>query len=208
MLVQAIHTYANTSISLPIRSGEVPDADTSSNLWENGMSKCWKEKPALANALTIARIVLSLALLLPAALSPAFLTIYAIAGVTDMLDGFVARRTNTASDFGAMLDSIADLVFATVSLVRILSTITVPIWLWVWVALIALVKVVNVASGYVVERRLVMPHTIANKAAGLVVYLVPFALPYVGVVTSAIPACAVATFSAIQEGYLIRTGRA
>lgn len=166
------------------------------------------EKTALANAITTARIILSLALLVPPALSPAFLALYAIAGATDMLDGFVARRTNTASDLGARLDSIADLVFAVVCLARILPEIAAPTWLWVWVALIALVKAVNVASGYVVERRLLMPHTIANKVAGFVVYLVPFFLPLVGVVISAIPACAVATFSAIQEGHFIRTGGA
>ena len=82
-----------------------------------------------------------------------------------MLDGYVARRTNSESELGARLDSIADLVLVIVCLVKLLPAIDVPIWLWAWVAAIALVKVANVASGLVVEKRLVMPHTIANKAA-------------------------------------------
>ena len=160
----------------------------------------------MANALTICRIALCLALLIAETFSPAFLLIYALAGLTDMLDGYVARRTNSESELGARLDSIADLVLVVVCLVKLLPAIDVPAWLWVWIAAIVLVKVANVASGLVVEKRLVMPHTIANKAAGLVVFLVPFAIPLFGITAPAVIACAVATFAAVQEGHLIRTG--
>lgn len=160
----------------------------------------------MANALTICRIVLCVALLITEAFSPTFFLVYALAGLTDMLDGYVARRTNSESELGARLDSIADLVLVVVCLVKLLPAIDVPIWLWAWVAAIVLLKVVNVASGIVVEKRLVMPHTIANKAAGLVVFLVPFAIPLFGITSPAVIACAVATFAAIQEGHLIRTG--
>lgn len=125
-----------------------------------------------------------------------------------MLDGFIARRTNTESEFGARLDSIADLIFVVVCLVKILPAITVPIWLWIWIALIVLVKAVNVLSGYVMEKRLILLHTTANKVAGLVIFLVPFALPFLDIAILAIPACAIATFAAIQEGHFIRTGKA
>ena len=161
----------------------------------------------LADALSALRIILSVALLAPPALSPTFLALYATAGLTDMLDGFVARQTKTESEFGAKLDSAADLTFTVVSLAKILPTVAAPAWLWVWVATIAVVKVANVVSGLVMGKRLVMPHTTANKAAGFVVFLVPFAIPTFGVVVPSIPACVVATFAAIQEGHLIRTGR-
>lgn len=162
----------------------------------------------MANALTICRIVFGLALLVPLALSPAFLVIYAAAGATDMADGFIARRTNTESELGARLDSIADYVLVVVCLVKILPAITVPIWLWIWIALIVMVKVVNMISGFVMEKRLVLPHTIANKVAGVVVFLVPFALPFLDIAIVAIPACVIATFAAVQEGHFIRTGKA
>ena len=125
-----------------------------------------------------------------------------------MLDGFIARRTNTESEFGARLDSIADLIFVVVCLVKILPAITVPIWLWIWIALIVLVKAVNLLSGYVMEKRLILLHTTANKVAGLVIFLVPFALPFLDIAILAIPVCAIATFAAIQEGHFIRTGKA
>ena len=160
----------------------------------------------MANALTICRIVLCAALLMTKAFSPAFFSVYALAGLTDMLDGYVARRTNSESELGARLDSVADLVLVVVCLAKLLPAIDPPTWLWVWVAAIALVKVVNVASGLAVERRLVMPHTVANKAAGLVVFLVPFAIPLFGITVPAIIACAVATFAAVQEGHRVNWG--
>ena len=164
------------------------------------------KQSTLANALTISRIALSVALLATDAFSLPFFVVYALAGLTDMLDGYVARRTDSESGFGARLDSVADLVLAIVCLAKVLPAVDVPIWLWAWIAAIVLVKAANVTSGLVVERRLVMPHTIANKAAGLVAFLVPFVIPLLGIGAPAIVACAVATFAAVQEGHLIRTG--
>lgn len=160
----------------------------------------------MANSLTICRIVLCVVLLITDAFSPAFFLAYALAGLTDMLDGYVARKTNSASELGTRLDSIADLVLVIVCLEKLLPAIDVPIWLRAWVAAIAIVKVVNMASGLVVERRLVMPHTVANKVAGLVAFLVPFAIPLFGITAPSTIACTVATFAAVQEGHLIRTG--
>ena len=110
----------------------------------------------MANALTICRIVLGIALLITETFSLTFFATYALAGLTDMLDGYVARRTNSESELGARLDSIADLVLVIVCLAKLLPAIDVPAWLWVWVAAIVLLKVTNVASGLVVEKRLVI----------------------------------------------------
>ena len=162
----------------------------------------------MADALSALRIILSVVLLAPPALSPTFLALYGTAGLTDMLDGFVARLTKTESEFGAKLDSAADLTFTVVSLAKILPTVAAPAWLWAWVAAIAAVKVANVVNGLVIGKRLIMPHTTANKAAGFVVFLVPFAIPLVGITVPAIVACVIATFAAVQEGHFIRTGKA
>lgn len=160
----------------------------------------------VANVLTLARIALSLALLALPAFSPPFFVVYAIAGLTDMLDGPVARRTGTVSQLGGKLDSAADFVLVVVCLVKILPVLVIPAWLWTWIAVIAIVKAVNVVSGFVVCKRLVTPHTMANKAAGFLVFLVPFVLPFCGVVAACVLPCAVATFAAIQEGHFVRSG--
>lgn len=166
-----------------------------------------RSKLTMANALSALRFILSVALLAPLALSPTFLALYATAGMTDMLDGFVARRTKTESKFGAQLDSAADLAFAVICLAKILPAVAVPAWLWAWVAVISAVRVTNVVGGLVMERRLVMLHTTANKVAGFAVFLVPLAIPALGIVAPSIPACVLATFATVQEGHLIRTGQ-
>ncbi|MBO6080806.1 MAG: CDP-alcohol phosphatidyltransferase family protein, partial [Bacteroidales bacterium] len=74
----------------------------------------------MANIVTSLRIVCSIALLFCPVFSPAFYALYLTAGVSDMVDGWIARRTHTASELGAKLDTIADIVFVIVCLVKLL----------------------------------------------------------------------------------------
>ena len=161
----------------------------------------------MANLITSCRILLSLLLLFFPALSPGFYGLYLAAGLSDMLDGFVARRTNSASPLGAKLDSMADLVFLAVCLIKLLPVLTLPVWLWGWVGLIALLRLVNVVSGFVRRKKLVLLHTRANKLTGALLFLLPLSLGFLNIAYTAVPLCALASFAAIQDGHFIRTGR-
>ena len=161
----------------------------------------------MANLITSCRILLSLLLLFFPALSPGFYGLYLAAGLSDMLDGFVARRTNSASPLGAKLDSMADVVFLAVCLVKLLPVLALPVWLWGWVGLIALLRLVNVVSGFVRRKKLVLLHTRANKLTGALLFLLPLSLGFLDISCTAVPLCALASFAAIQEGHFIRTGR-
>lgn len=161
----------------------------------------------MANLITCCRILLSLLLLFFPALSPGFYGLYLAAGLSDMLDGFVARRTNTASPLGAKLDSMTDLVFLAVCLIKLLPVLALPVWLWVWVGLIALLRLVNILSGFVCRKKLVLLHTRANKLIGALLFLLPLSLGFLDISCTAVPLCALASFAAIQEGHFIRTGR-
>ena len=161
----------------------------------------------MANLITSCRILLSLLLLFFPALSPGFYGLYLAAGLSDMLDGFVARRANSASPLGAKLDSMADLVFLAVCLIKLLPVLALPVWLWVWVGLIALLRLVNVVSGFVRRKKLVLLHTRANKLTGALLFLLPLSLGFLNIAYTAVPLCALASFAAIQEGHFIRTGR-
>lgn len=161
----------------------------------------------MANLITSCRILLSLLLLFFPALSPGFYGLYLAAGLSDMLDGFVARRTNSASPLGAKLDSMADLVFLAVCLIKLLPVLALPVWLWGWVGLIALLRLVNILSGFVCRKKLVLLHTRANKLTGALLFLLPLSLGFLNIAYTAVPLCALASFAAIQEGHFIRTGR-
>ncbi len=63
----------------------------------------------MANIITGIRIVLSVALLFCPALSPRFYALYIAAGFSDMIDGAVARKTGTVSEFGSRLQTVSKL---------------------------------------------------------------------------------------------------
>ena len=161
----------------------------------------------MANRITGIRILASVGLLFCPAFSSLFYGLYLLAGISDMIDGSVARRTGTASDFGAKLDTGADLLFVAVCLYKLLPVLDVPGWLYAWIGVIALVKAVNVVSGYVMQKRLVALHTPMNKAAGALLFLLPLTFPYIELKYTSVVVCVVATFAAIQEGHFVRMGR-
>lgn len=121
-----------------------------------------------------------------------------------MIDGWVARKTNTASEFGAKLDTMADIVFVIVCLFKLLPVMDIPVWLYVWIGVIAFIKVINIVSGYVVRKQFVSVHSVMNKVTGILLFVFPLTLSIVDLKYSAIVVCAVATFAAIQEGHCIR----
>ena len=161
----------------------------------------------MANTITLFRIAVSIVLLFCPVFSPAFSALYIAAGLSDMLDGFVARKTDTVSKLGARLDTMADFVFVVVCLIKLLPILSIPVWLYDWIGIIALIKVVNIISGFAVQKKLVAVHSVMNKAAGALLFLLPLTIPVLSLKYSAIVVCAVVTFAAIQEGHFIRTGR-
>jgi CDP-diacylglycerol--glycerol-3-phosphate 3-phosphatidyltransferase len=159
----------------------------------------------MANIITGFRALINIVLLFCLVLSPAFYMLYLIAGFSDMIDGIIARRTNTVSEFGAGFDTAADFVFVVVCLIKFLPVISMPTWLCVWIVMIALIKIVNIISGYIVQRRLVAVHSVMNKVTGVLLFILPLTFSIVPLKYSTIPVCAIATFAAVQEGHFIRT---
>lgn len=158
----------------------------------------------MANIITSIRVLCSIAILFCPVFSAAFYSLYISAGVSDMIDGWVARKTNTASEFGAKLDTMADIVFVIVCLFKLLPVMDIPVWLYVWIGVIAFIKVINIVSGYVVRKQFVSVHSVMNKVTGILLFVFPLTLSIVDLKYSAIVVCAVATFAAIQEGHCIR----
>ena len=159
----------------------------------------------MANLITGSRVLISIALLFCPVFSLEFYTLYLIAVVSDMIDGTIARRTNTVSGFGARFDTAADFVFVVVCLIKFLPVISMPILLWVWIVIIALIKIINIISGYIAQRKLVAVHSVMNKVTGVLLFILPLTFSIIPLTYSAIPIYAVGTFSAVQEGHFIRT---
>ena len=157
----------------------------------------------LPNILSALRLLGAVCLLLNDPAGAAFWVIYGLCGVSDMVDGYLARRLHAESKTGAVLDSVADIGFVACCAIRLLPVLPIPTWLWIWAGSIVLIKIINQISALVVHKRLCFPHTKANKLTGLLLFMaVPMA--FWSLVPIAIVA-GVATFAAIQEGHFIRT---
>jgi len=159
----------------------------------------------VANFITFIRILCSVAILFCPVFSVAFYSLYIVAGLTDIADGWVARKTNTVSKFGSKLDTIADFIFVVVCLFKLIPVLDIPSWLYIWIGMIALIKVINIISGYVGQKQFVAIHSVMNKVTGILLFLLPLTISFVDLRYSAAVVCFVATFAAVQEGHFIRT---
>lgn len=137
------------------------------------------------------------------AFSPEFYTMYFLCGFSDMIDGTIARKTNTVSEFGSKLDTVADFVFVVVCLIKLLPMIHIPVWLWIWIAVIAVIKATNIVWGFVYRKKLVDYHSVFNKATGLLLFLLPFTLRSVEPTYCFAVVGIIATIAAIQESYRV-----
>lgn len=133
-------------------------------------------KKNLANIITTTRLIGTIALLFTEPLSKAFYAIYIWCGFSDILDGFVARKTNTISVLGSKLDSISDLSFYTIMMIRILPYLRRRFPQYIWILIYTAVGirilcylVVAFSAGYFESR-----HTIFNKITSGMMFLLPF----------------------------------
>ena len=163
-------------------------------------------KRHIPNIISLSRIPMAVALPFMQSSPAIFWTLYLLCGLSDILDGAVARLTGTVSPLGERLDTLADIVFVAVWMVLFIPAINVGRWLWIWTGIIAFIKVVNVISGLAMKKGFVAKHTPANKATGILLFLLPMIVlwevikvPYIILVSL------LATFAAVQEGHLVRT---
>lgn len=159
-------------------------------------------KKHIANIITGSRIVLSLPLLFIPLSSAWFYTLYLLCGFTDMIDGTVARKTKSASEFGVRLDTVSDFVFMTVALIKFVPYLRISVWLWIWIGVIAMMKLGNAVWGFVRTKKLISPHTVLNKVMGLLLFLLPMTVSFIELTYSLPFVCAVATTAAIHEVYV------
>lgn len=152
-------------------------------------------KRNIANALTISRILCGVCLLFFEVFSLSFYILYIVCGLSDMLDGFVARKTKSVSEFGSKLDSLADVVFLICASVKLLPEIDLPPWIWLWILIIFIVKIVAL----VLKKTITLSHNRLNKICGFLLFIFPLTLSFITIEYSASIICILASISAIWE---------
>ncbi len=147
-------------------------------------------------------MALAFVLILLVPLSPEFLFVYALCGLTDVADGYVARRTGSVSMYGGVFDSIADATVAVILLYCIIPHLAWEGWMVMWIAAIAAVRLVALGIGSGRFGKPAFVHTYLNKLAGFLLFLTPFLLALFDVAPMVVLVCTVTTVSAFEYLYL------
>ena len=155
------------------------------------------DRKAIPNFVTGVRFVLTAALLFPVVPGTAFAVLYLAAGLTDVLDGWLARHLHAQSTLGARLDSAADLFFVVVALFRLWLAPGTAVLLWV--GGIALLRLGAAAAAKYRFGRFGFLHTMGNKFTGLLLFCYPFSLFLTRSQATLYVLCATATLSAAEE---------
>ena len=156
------------------------------------------------NIISLSRAIAAVGLFFTAVFSGPFWILYCWGGVSDMIDGPMARKLSAESKRGAIIDSIADFIFIAAAAVKVLPVMTIARWLWAWIALIGLIRIVNIIIGFVRYRRLILLHTAANKITGLLLFILPAATLIANQTICIAVVCIVATFASLQESCTVR----
>lgn len=159
----------------------------------------------LANIITCTRIIGSTIMLFLEPLSANFFLVYIYSGISDALDGFVARKTNTVSKFGSKLDSVSDLLFYAVMMIKFLPQLLelLPSYTWYIIQATFLIRIVLYAYVGIYKKEIMSNHTLFNKLTGLLMFLIPFMIVTDFFNNYALIVALIALIAAIYESIIV-----
>lgn len=154
------------------------------------------------NVLSVARVPLSLSILFVRPFSAWFFVLYVLCGITDALDGFIARRCHAESQLGAVLDSIADFVFFLSALYVFLTAIAIPPLIVIWAFSLVIVRGAGLIAAFSKFQSWAALHTYAYKIVGFVFFCFPAFYALMGAGMAGVILCSIATFATAEEIYI------
>ncbi len=158
----------------------------------------------VANCFTALRIICTIIMLFLETLTLPFLVIYTIAGISDVVDGYLARKMKIESDFGRKLDSVADLSMYGVLFIKIWDRLNIilPDWNITGIWIIVAVRIVNYLYVYIRHHAFAAVHTILNKLTGVFLFPLPYLINTRTITVYAVFVLTLAFAAACYELYL------
>ncbi len=140
-----------------------------------------KSKINAPNCITAVRIVGAFVMMFTKIFTKEFYIIYTLCGVTDVLDGFVARITKKTTEFGAKLDSVADLLFYGTMLVKLLPEMlkAMPNAMPVMIASLLMLRICSYLIAAFRYKKFASLHTYMNKASGFCCFIMPYMINFI-----------------------------
>ena len=161
-------------------------------------------KKNIPNIITSFRILGTVCIIFLTPLEVPFFIAYTATGITDVLDGLIARVTHSTSSFGARLDSVADLLFYTITLIKLLPILwaRLPSFIWIIVAVILILRTASYIISAIKFHRFASHHTILNKATGVMVFAIPYFLLTPLATAFCIAVCVIGLLSTTEDLYI------
>ena len=128
----------------------------------------------MANIITLIRAGLAISLLFIKKYSPLFLIIYTVCGFTDILDGYIARKTKTESNLGAKLDTTSDLLFFIVMFIIMFDILLKDKVCIIFIFIILLIRILSIIIVLKKYNKFAILHTYTNKLTGLLLFFIPY----------------------------------
>ena len=153
----------------------------------------------IPNIITILRILLSVILFFLKPFSTLFWIVYSACGASDILDGYIARKTNSESNFGAILDTISDIVFIVAAVFILLPKVLITKGILIWIALIFFIRAISIFTAYIKYHDFVILHTYSNKLTGFLLFSFPYSYNLINKNIAEIIICIIASVSAAEE---------
>lgn len=155
----------------------------------------------LPNIITLSRIVSAVALIPIHVFSLMFYILYTYCGVSDVLDGLLARNLHYDSEYGARLDSVAYIVFYAVTAIKILPALCntlVPLH-WCIITVVVMLRLACYTVALIKYHCFASLHTYLNKLTGLLIFTIPYIIfqPLIKLICLII--CIVAMLAAAEE---------
>lgn len=161
----------------------------------------------IPNLITSCRILLTFFLPFTTPLSKKFLILYTFCGISDMVDGYLARKLNDTSDLGTFLDTFADTLFLFVAAGTLLLKLSLPIWLLYSAAGILGFRLITYSIGFLLFRQWASLHTWLNKLTGLLLFLTPYFYRLVSLNVLGAIIVVFATLSALDELLIVTVAK-
>lgn len=102
------------------------------------------------------------------------LLIFILAGITDFLDGYIARKYNLVSKLGKILDPLADKLMTFAVLFSLVKNDYIPLWILVILSLKELTMIIGASILYIFKGKKALASNIFGKLATVFFYITTF----------------------------------
>lgn len=152
-----------------------------------------------ANLISASRFLFAALVLCGEPFSVLFWAAYLCGGLSDLIDGPIARGLHQQSEAGAKLDSSADLIFTLSIVISVVRSAVLPAWILLCIAVIALIRMAAYTVGFCRFHAFSAVHTVMNKGAGALLFLFPALYRIFGLNAAGLVVCTAAFLSSLEE---------